>query len=104
MRFLEEFARYGYLLAGARAAGVSRDSVYKWRKRYPTFNALMEEAEQDATDAIRIEVHRRAVVGWDEPVYQGGKKVGVIHKYSDRMLELLVKSKDPSFKERTVHH
>jgi hypothetical protein len=104
LAFLREFARHGYVLGGARAAGISSDAVYKWRKRDPAFAALCDSAEHEAKDAIRLEVYRRAVEGWDEPVYQGGKQVGVIHKHSDRLLELLVKSKDESFKERTVHH
>jgi hypothetical protein len=44
---------------------------------------------------------RRALVGWKEPVYQGGKEVGTIRKFSDNLLIFLLKGKRPEvFRER----
>jgi hypothetical protein len=40
---------------------------------------------------LEAEARRRAVQGWDEPVFHQGRKVGTIRKYSDRMLEILLK-------------
>lgn len=37
-------------------------------------------------DRVRSELLRRGVDGWDEPVYQGGKKVGTVRKHSDACL------------------
>ena len=52
-------------------------------------------------DAVEAEIRRRGVEGWDEPVFQGGKRVGVIRRYSDRMLEILAKAHRPKFRENT---
>lgn len=38
--------------------------------------------------------------GWTEDVYQGAKKVGTVRKYSDRLLELLARSRMPEFREK----
>ena len=38
--------------------------------------------------------------GWLEPVYQGGKRVGVIRKYSDACLLSLLKARHPAFRDR----
>ena len=47
-----------------------------------------EEALDEARDVIRGEIYRRAVEGWEVPVFQGGRQVGSIRKYSDRLLEV----------------
>jgi hypothetical protein len=44
-------------------------------------------------DALEREAWRRAVEGFDEPVHYQGEVVGYVKKYSDRMLELLLKAK-----------
>jgi hypothetical protein len=41
------------------------------------------------------EAMRRAVDGWDEPVYQKGEQVGVVRKYSDSLLALLLRGRRP---------
>jgi hypothetical protein len=48
-----------------------------------------------AVGALEDEALRRAVEGVEEPVYQGGKQVGVIRKYSDALLMFLLKAARP---------
>ena len=70
----------------------------------PTFNKLYAEAKEDAIDRLQREGHRRATLGVDEPVYQGGKRVGFIRRYSDRLLEVLLRGLRPEvFRERHEH-
>src|SRR5262249_4954507 len=51
--------------------------------------------------AVVAEMRRRALVGWDEPVYQGGKLVGHIRKFSDTLLIFALKAERPEkYRER----
>jgi len=89
--FLKTFALTGRIAESARAAGVSKQTVHDHRKKDEIFAELYEEAMDSYRDRIESEVHRRALVGLDKPVYQKGELVGYIREYSDRMLELLAK-------------
>jgi len=51
-----------------------------------------DDAIEQATGSVELEIHRRAVEGYDEPVYQKGELVGTVTKYSDRLLELRAKA------------
>lgn len=97
--FLATLAETGNVSDSARAANVSRKTVYQWRAEDKDFAADWSVAEDTATDALEKEARRRAVEGWDEPVFQGGGQVGVIRRYSDRMLEILLKGHRHTFRE-----
>lgn len=75
----------------------------------PEFAAGYEEAMEEYRDALVQEAHRRAVDGVPEPVYYMGARVkekdgknAVVLKYSDRMLELLLKRHIPEFRDRST--
>ena len=46
-------------------------------------------------DALEQEARRRALEGVEEPVFCRGERVGVIRRYSDALLILLLKAKRP---------
>lgn len=96
-RFLEAYAQDGVLATGCKAAGVDRKRIWNWQQEDHVFSALMKDAYEQARDRVEAEVVRRAVEGYDRPVYQGGKRVGVVREYSDTLLALLVKQRRPSF-------
>ena len=60
-------------------------SVGIMRRRSPTF----------CTDVIEQEARRRAVDGYDRPVFQGGKLVGVVRVYSDQLTAMLLRGRRP---------
>jgi len=67
------------------------------------FRALWHAA-RDAGEDYRRELrvgaaHARAVDGWDEPVYNRGVQCGVIRRFSDRLLEMLMKADDPRYRD-----
>lgn len=100
-RFVKRLAETGNITKACRTARVPRRTVYDWREADPAFAKLWDEAIDIATDALEAEARRRAVEGWKEPVFHQGKRVGVIRKYSDRMLEILLKGHRPEkFRER----
>ena len=109
-RFLEEYAVRGVITAAAEAAQIDRQRHYDWLNethRWPDYAARFAAARERAVDRLEAEAIRRAVDGWDEPVFGSGGpgvgtvQVGVVRKYSDRMLELTLKGRRPNvYRER----
>jgi len=79
----------------ARTAGIDRATAYRWRDANKEFLGLWLDAEKEAADALEGEAWRRGVEGVEEPVFHQGKVCGHIRKYSDRMLEILLKGHKP---------
>ena len=50
---------------------------------------------RERTSSSGKEAYRRAVLGVAEPVYQGGELVGTVQRYSDRLLEFLIRGRRP---------
>lgn len=92
-KFLEVFAESGLQTPAARAAGVQMSTVRTWKIHDAKFAELFADAVDHSADLLEKEARRRAETGWDEPVFQGGKQVGVVHKYSDTLLALLLKGR-----------
>ncbi len=99
-RFLASFATHGIVLHACQQVGIGRSIFYKWLKDDERFAELHAEAESDAIDLLEAEARRRAVEGWLEPVYQTGKKVGDIRKFSDSLLTLKLKAKKPEYRDK----
>lgn len=100
-KFIRTLARTGNVSQACRTIRVSRTAAYEVKESNKEFGALWDEAVDIATDALEREARRRAVQGWPEPVFHQGRKVGTIRKYSDRMLEILLKGHRPEkFRER----
>ena len=100
-RFLESFRVIGTISKAAVAAGVSRTTVYNWIRNDSVFQESFEDAEEDVRDAIREEIHRRAIAGVDEPVYQRGMLVGHVRKYSDALLIKMAQARLPEYRALT---
>lgn len=110
-RFLESFRETANVTESARIAGISRQRLYEIREQDAAFAEQWSDAENQAADRLEREALRRAVEGCLEPVVSAGKLVhddqGVamyVRKYSDRLLELLLKARRPDvFKERVAN-
>lgn len=85
-RFLEVWGTHGNKVRAARTAKVSLRTVNRHLKSDPVFAAAYQEIYDIGGDIIEAEMFRRAIEGVKEPVFQGGKKVGTITKYSDSLL------------------
>lgn len=75
--FCEALAKSASVTDACQVVGMSTTSAYKARDRIMGFRNRWDDAADRARPAIESEVRRRAVDGWDEPVFQGGKQVGV---------------------------
>ncbi|MEZ5842786.1 MAG: helix-turn-helix domain-containing protein [Hyphomicrobiaceae bacterium] len=94
-RFLDLLAAGVTVTKAAEATGVTRQTAYKWRAADAEFGERWAEAIDAGTEALVSEAHRRAVVGVPEPIFYKGAQVGTVQRYSDSMLMLLLKSRDP---------
>lgn len=97
--FLKAYSRTGRKHDSAEMAGVSCRSIQKWRDEFPEFEEAFQSAHGKWADLLKSEVFRRAVDGWEEPVYYKGEMVGTIRKYDSNLLMFLMKQADSSFKE-----
>jgi hypothetical protein len=95
-RFLEELAKGWSVSKAAQTAGVSRAQIYRWRTEDPQFATDWNEAYEVGVDALEDAAYSRAVEGVATPIFdKQAKQVGKKVEYSDRLLELLLKSKRP---------
>ncbi len=88
--FLKTLAETGSVKFAVKIAGLHKSSIYEARQKNLAFKQAWAEALQVAAGTLEDEARRRAVDGWEEPVYWDGKLVGTIHRHSDRLLEMLV--------------
>jgi hypothetical protein len=93
--FLTALESSGNVTISARLAGVSRTAAYKARRGEPEFTAAWDVAMEIATDALEAEARRRALEGWEEPVYFNGSECGRIRKYDSTLLIFLLKANRP---------
>lgn len=107
-RFLEAYGEHGTVFHAAKAAGVGRRSVYRWRDEDEVFAQRLQDAIDDQDDLIDAELDRRGRLGWDEPVFgslgaqMGTGVVGEIRKFSDAALIFRAKTRQTGrFRERT---
>lgn len=73
----------------------NRTEIYRWLEHDDEFSAEFRQAEIEATETMEAEAHRRGVLGYDKPVYQGGAQVGTIREYSDTLLIFMLKARNP---------
>lgn len=99
--FLNAIPRVYTTTNAARVAGVSIDTVQRWRTD-PDFEAREQQARQMVADKLESEALRRAIKGERKPVYQGGALVGYTQEKSDPLLVMLLKAAHPEkYRERS---
>lgn len=99
--FIEHLRKHGVIGEAALFATVSRKLVLNQRKDFPEFDQEVREAMVEHADVVETELLRRAVEGIDEPVFYKGEQVATVKKYSDRLLELAIKSKKPEYRDKS---
>ena len=94
--FIAALAKTGNVTEACRLVDrLDRRMPYDLRKQDAVFAAEWDSALEEASDRMETEARRRAEQGVLEPVYQGGKKVGSIRRYSDTLLIFLLKGARP---------
>lgn len=98
--FLKAYEKTANVLTAAEQVGIDRTLVYYWLEHDEQFSLAYNLADKAANLNIEAEIHRRAVTGWKEPVYQLGKYCGEITKYSDILLMFYSKRRMPEYREK----
>lgn len=94
--FLEQLARTGNVTSAARMAGWKYPTIAEQHRDIDAdFAYAWIDAKRRANDALEAEARRRAVEGVQEPVFHQGVAVGSVTKYSDKLLETILKAEMP---------
>jgi hypothetical protein len=84
-RFLQRFAQCGTITHAARYAGVSRPTIYAWRREEDgEFAKAFDDAQEMACDALEVEARKRAVNGHSDTLLIFLLKGARPEKYKDR--------------------
>lgn len=93
--FLASLSECGNVTKAAEAVGVNRVYLYEVRAEDEAFKKQWEEAAKLGALRLEDEARRRAIDGWEEPVWHKGKRCGKVRKYSDTLLIVLLKAHHP---------
>lgn len=85
----------GNVSKASRAIKISRNTAYDHKKIDADFSQAWENVIDAVADAMEEELHRRAVKGYQEPVFYKGEMIAKVRKFSDRLLEFGLKGKRP---------
>jgi len=91
--FLRMIAEFPSVLAACRALNISITAVHRAKLIDDDFAAAWNVAIDIGYDILEAEALRRAVLGVEEPVYDKGRIVGYVTKYSDSLLAFLLKGR-----------
>jgi hypothetical protein len=109
-------------------AHISRNTVYEWRNKNPTFQKDWDDALEWIKDTARSSIYKRGILGWDEkvvsqgqlvyeyepvvdeegnqqhdkrgkPLVKGGKPL-LVRKYSDTLAMGYAKANLPEYKDK----
>jgi hypothetical protein len=89
--FLQAYAECGNVVAACRLCGISRRSHYAWLEKYPRYAAAFDAAKRAAGDYLESVAVHRATVGWKEPVLYQGQVATQVARYSDGLLQFLLR-------------
>lgn len=93
--YLDALAAFGTHLRASKHVGITANMARRARRKDPEFEEACQAALEDFRDSLEAEAIRRGRDGFDEPVFFKGNEVGTVRRYSDRMLELVLKANIP---------
>lgn len=93
--WLQEYMATGFFGAACKRVRISRPSMYRALKQHLDWAEAKSQADEVINGDLTDEAIRRAVDGYERPIYQQGLKVGTETVYSDRLLEILLRTRMP---------
>lgn len=97
--FLGAIMRGDSIFTATKVANVSSAAPYVRQKRDERFRRAFEVAMEIGARYLEHEAQRRATVGTLKPVFYKGVQCGEVCEYSDALLTLLLKKRDPSYRD-----
>jgi hypothetical protein len=101
-RYLAAYAIAGTPTRAAQAAGVSSRRHDAWVASDPAYGDAFLLAQAMAAELLESEARRRALLGYQRPIYQRGVLVGYETRYSDTLMLALLQANMPAKYGRTV--
>ena len=92
---LEAYAETCNIVGAARAARIERKTHYLWLGKDAGYAEAFKKRRQSAADYLESVAVERATNGWLEPVFYQGKKCGSVRRFSDGLLQLLLRGMMP---------
>jgi hypothetical protein len=83
--FLETLGQTCSVTNAVKASGLSSAAIYRRRNASDTFRAAWAQALREAYTRLETELLGRALNGVRKPVWHGGRRVGSVVEYSDRL-------------------
>ena len=100
-KFLENLKEVPNVNRAAAKAGFKSDrTLYRLKNSNPRFSAAWDHCLQIAVGAWEAKAARRAFDGTDEPVYQMGREVGKVKRYSDILAIRMLEAHHPSYSRK----
>lgn len=93
--FLAAYEECGDIKRAASSAEMDRRLHYRWLKDSPGYAAAFARARDRFADRLEAEAIRRANEGVLEPVFYQGQKIGAIRRYSDGLMQFLLRGARP---------
>lgn len=93
--FLDTLRKSANVSKSALTAGISRAAVYKHRSKNIEFSKEWDDALEESLDMLEEEARRRAYEGIKEGVWYQGEEVGETIKYSDTLMQFLLRAYRP---------
>lgn len=89
-RFLNAYILCGRISEAARKSKINYTTHHYWMHNDEAYQEAFQRARDMAGDIVEDEAMRRAVDGWEEPVFYQGQQVGVIVRYDGVLLAKLL--------------
>jgi hypothetical protein len=93
--FLDYYQKRYSIRSAARLAGVSPTTVRTARKTDPGFARRFDTAHDNVVDKLENSAMRRAIHGYNSPVFHRGVLVGHKRSYSDALTIFMLKKNRP---------
>jgi hypothetical protein len=93
--FLAAYRQTASITKAAAAAKVDRGMHYRWMRKNAGYRAAFERACEEAAQNLEDEAVRRATEGTLEPVFYQGIKCGAVRRYSDGLMQFLLRGFRP---------
>ncbi len=100
--FLAALRELPVVAHACKAVGIERSTAYRAREADPEFAQAWDDAMEEGIDRAEQEAFRRAVAGYEKPVWYKGELVGTETVHSDALLALILKGRRKKvYAERT---
>ena len=100
--FLRAFYKIGYKVKACFECGISVSTINGWLDADLDFRAKFTVIDEYHTEEFRVALKKRAVEGVERNVYWQGQIIDTKIEYSDVLLIVELKRRDPQYRERAT--